>query len=65
MPSTDEIISVKKEQISSYPIYNIVSLGKMAGKAEPFSWRSVKGQLAVTYLENLDAWKICGYFEWC
>ena len=35
-------------------VYNIVSLGKMAGKAEPFSWRSAKDELAVKYLENLD-----------
>ena len=42
------------EQISSYLVYNIVSLGKMTGKAEPFSWRSVEDELAVKYLENLD-----------
>ena len=33
----DERISIKKEQISSYLVYNVVSLGKMAGKTEPFS----------------------------
>ena len=35
-------------------VYNIVSLGKMAGKAEPFSWRSAGDELVVKYLENLD-----------
>ena len=56
IPSADEriSISIKKEQISSYLVYNIVSLGKMAGKAESFSWRSVEDELAVKYLENLD-----------
>ena len=44
----------KKEQISSYLVYNFVSLGKMAGKAEPFSWRSVEDELAVKCLEDLD-----------
>ena len=44
-------ISVKKEQISSYLVCNVVSLGKMAGKAELFSWRSVEDKLAVKYLE--------------
>ena len=29
--------SIKKEQISSCLVYNIASLGNMAGKAEPFS----------------------------
>ena len=33
----DEKISIKKEEISSYLVYNIVSLGKMAGEAETFS----------------------------
>ena len=42
---------LKKEQISSYLVYNIVSLGKMARKAQPFSWRSVEDELAVKYLE--------------
>ena len=37
MPSADERISIKKEQISLYLVYNIVSLGKMAGKTEPSS----------------------------
>ena len=27
----------KKEEISSYLVYNIFSLGNLAGKAEPFS----------------------------
>ena len=45
---------MKKEQISSYLVYNIVSLGKMGGKAELFSWRSVEDELAVKFLENLD-----------
>ena len=31
------IMSVKKEKLSSYLIYNIISLSKMAGKTEPFS----------------------------
>ena len=52
-------ISIKKEQISSYLVYNIVNLGKMGGKAEPFLWRSVEDELAVKYLENLDVLKIC------
>ena len=51
----DKRISIKKEQISLYLVYNIVSLGKMGGKAEPFSWRSVEDELAIKYLENLDA----------
>ena len=55
MPSAGERISIKQEQISSYLVYNIVSLGKMAGKAEHFSWRSVEDELAVKYLEYLDA----------
>ena len=54
MPEVDKRISIKKEQISSYLVYIIVSLGKMAGKAEPFSWGSVEDELAVKYLENLD-----------
>ena len=54
MPSTDEILLIKKKQISSYLVYNIVSMGKMAGKADPFSWRSVEDELAVKYLGNLD-----------
>ena len=54
MSSADERISIKMEQISSYLVYNIFSLGKMAGKAESFSWRSVEDELAVKYLENLD-----------
>ena len=29
----------KKKEISSYLVYSIVGLGKMAGKTEPFSWR--------------------------
>ena len=37
MPKADKRASIKKEQISSYLIYNIVSLGKMTEKAEPFS----------------------------
>ena len=54
MPYADERISIKKEKFPSYLVYNIVSLGKMTGKAEPFSWRSVEDKLAVKYLENLD-----------
>ena len=53
MPKADERISIKKEQISSYLVYSTVSLGKMAGKAETFSWRSGEDELAVKYLENL------------
>ena len=43
-----------------YLVYNIVSLGKMGGKAEPSSWRSVEDDLAVKIfrkfrrLENLE-----------
>ena len=29
-------------------------MGKMGGKAEPFSGRSVDDELAVKYLENLN-----------
>ena len=65
MPEADKRISIKKEQISSYLVYNIVSLGKMIGKAEPFSCRSVEDELGVKYLENLDVSKISTYFEWC
>ena len=54
MSLADKRISIKKEQISSYIVYNIVSLSKMGGKAEPFSWRLVEDELAVKYLENLD-----------
>ena len=36
MPEADERISIKKEQISSNLVYNFVSLGKMARKAELF-----------------------------
>ena len=42
MPQVDERIPIKKEQISSYLVYNIFSLGKMAEKAQPFSWKSVE-----------------------
>ena len=37
MPEADESISIKKEEISLYLVYNIVSMGKMTEKAEPFS----------------------------
>ena len=57
MSSAVERISIKKERISSHLVYNIFSLGKMAGKAETFSWRSVEDELAVR--------KFCCYFEWC
>ena len=43
-------MSMKKEKNSSYLIYNIVSLGKMAGK--PFSRRQVEYGLVVKYLES-------------
>ena len=46
MPYADKRISIKKEQIYSHLVYNIVSLGKMGG--------SVEDELAVKYLENLD-----------
>ena len=36
---------MKKEQISSYLVYNIVSLGKMAGKAKPFHEDQLKMNL--------------------
>ena len=32
----------------------MVRLGKMDGKIESFSWRSVEDELAVKYLENSD-----------
>ena len=54
----------KKEEISSYLVYNIFNLGNLAGKAEPFSWKKVEYELVVKYLENLAIEKIC-YFEWC
>ena len=54
MSLADKRILIEKEQISSYIVYNIVSLSKMGGKAEPFSWRLVEDELAVKYLENLD-----------
>ena len=54
MPTADEWILIKTEQISLHLVYNIVSSSKMAGKAEPFSWRSVEDEHAVRYLENLD-----------
>ena len=38
MPYVDKITSTKKEEISSYLVYDVASLGKMVGKAEPFSW---------------------------
>ena len=44
----------KKGTITFVLSLNIVSLGKMTGKAEPFSWRSVEDKLAVKYLENFD-----------
>ena len=42
---------VKKEEISSYLIYNLLSLGKMAEEAEPFSCRLFEYELAVKYLK--------------
>ena len=33
----DRKMTIKKENISSHLIYNIVNLSKMAGKTEPFS----------------------------
>ena len=63
MPFADERITIKKEKISSYLVYNFVSLGKITGKAESFSWRQVGCKLAVKYLENLAFEKICDYFK--
>ena len=54
MPKAVKRTSIKKEQTFSYLVYNITSLGKIARKAEPFSWRSVEDELAVKYLENVD-----------
>ena len=58
MLQVDERIPIKKEQVSSYLVYNIVSLGKMAEKAEPFSWKSVEDERESNirkfrHLENL------------
>ena len=44
-------MSVKKENKYSHLIYNIFSLGKMAGKS--FSWRLVEHELKVNHLEKL------------
>ena len=54
----------KNEQISSHLVYNIVSLGKMAGKTEPFPWRPVEYELVAKYLDNLATEKIYCYFKW-
>ena len=54
MSSADERTPIKKEQISLYQVYSIVSIGKMARKAENISWRSGEDDLTVKYLENLD-----------
>ena len=53
----------QNEKNYSYLIYNIVSLGKMAGK--PFSWRKVEYELVVKYLENSAIKKTLCNFEWC
>ena len=50
MPEADERISIKKEQIFSYLVYSIVSLGRMARKAETFSWRSDEYKFVAKYL---------------
>ena len=50
---TDRRISIKKEEMCSYLVYNIISLGKVAGKTE----------LVVKNLENLGMEKICYYFQ--
>ena len=66
MSAADERILTKKQKSFSYLIYNTVSLGKMAGKSEPFSsWRSVEDKLSVKYLKNLEVQIICSYFDWC
>ena len=46
---------MRKKQISSYLVYNIVNLGKMDGKAEPFSWRSFR---KFRRLENLRLFRM-------
>ena len=43
---------------------NGITLGKMAGKAEPFSWREVEYELVVKYLENLTIEIFSCNFEW-
>ena len=60
-------MTIKKEEIFSYQVWNFVSSGKMAGKAESFSWKQVEYELAVKYFENLGFEKIRGYFKikWC
>ena len=54
-------MSVKKGKHSSYLIYNIFNLGKMAGKS--FSWGYVEYDLVVKYLKNLAVEKTCCCFE--
>ena len=55
----DEKMSIKKEEVSSYLVYNIVSLRKMPGKRGHFSWKIAWkwtcSQIFRTcsYLENL------------
>ena len=45
MPLADKRISIKKEQILLYSVHNILSLGKMDGKAEPFHEDQLKMNL--------------------
>ena len=52
----DERISIKREEISSYLVYNIVSLGKQNLVHDD-------NELAARCLENLAIKKIYGYFE--
>ena len=61
----DGRISIKNEEISSYPVYNIVTLGQMAGKTEPFPWRQVEyGTCRENLRKSATATeKICCYFE--
>ena len=55
---------IKKEKISSYLIYNIVSLSKMAGKKGTFfQEKQIEYELVAKYLETLVIEKICYYFE--
>ena len=56
-------MSVKKKKNLAYQIYNVFSLGKMAGETDPFTCRKVKYQLVVKCSENLAIEKMCCNFE--
>ena len=61
IPYADKRISIKKEEIYSYLVYNIVSSGKMGGIFFlKISWRWTCSQIFRKFrrLENLR------YFEW-